>query len=640
MATFPYAFRKVFIGSGVIRTSGKTIDLKPGEIGLFDAKSFQALAAGATYTSNREAILAQGSYHTVETLALGHGGYRDSIKSRPIQGHFISDFRVAHPKRAQNHIVAIGYDGVSTTKTIKAEADKDYFLRIDLKGEPIYRFLQHHAYNVFHVKAPCADPCSTECSQLVDPNIIADDFVNQINSHYIIGQFVKAEKIVSCDPAIPANPNNVAHNVWNLTICDTGDQQALGVVAGQYPTYQVSRVQRNGSLSVYEICIPTSAGTPTAYDPAANRLVPNCVTCPSGYTLNAKLYKHEVIREDAGNGAALTAINTNYSVTGSIRLSYEYGTSKYVIFTTTPATPTATAGDTVLTTGDYLESVCVENTPAADVAWVDVGDRYKTTRELTLTVAKTCGGANRLTDIRNFYAGVASQLVGGTAGITVQTAGDCADVYVVEQYNKECLLDPCGGLDTPEFDTLQSFEGQVWEQTPVEPLADPAQCLVGIRLTGAYLETKFGYCSFDPNDHYELDAVKIIVDELLEGGDRCVSGWPVTELQQPSYASGVGETVLRELITFLGYKKEDYFCDPRMRETQNLDPVLTAIDRNKFYRIYYITYNVPYLNNKTNMYNNEQFELMVAFPEEANTQAFENLINGYITSVGVQLKAL
>lgn len=640
MSTFPYAYRKVFIGSGVIRTSGKTIDLKPGEIGLFDAKSFQALAAGATYTSNREAILAQGSFHTIETLGLGNGGYKDSIKSRPINGHYISNFRVAHPKRAQNHVVAIGYDGVSTTKTISAEANGDYFLRIDVKGEPVYRYLQHHAYEVFHVKAPCGDPCSTDCTDPIDPNIIADEFVEQINSSAQISKFVKAEKIVSCDPDIPANANNVEHSVWQLTICDTGDQLALGVVAGQYPTFSVERVQRNGSLSVYEICVTTASGTPTAYNPAANRLVPNCVTCPSGYTFAAKLYKHEVIREDAGNGTALTAINSNYSVSGSIRLSYELGTSKYIIFTTTAATPAATAGDTVITTGDYIESVCVEDTPAADVAWVDVADRYKTTRTLNLTVAKDCGGNNRLTAIRAFYTGVASQLVGGTSGITVATAGDCADVYTVEQYNKECLLDPCGALDTPSFDTLQAFEGFVWEVEPAPATPDGTTCLVGIRLTGAYVETKFGDCSFKPTDHYELDAVKIFVDQVDDSGDRCSTTWPVTELQHPAYASGVGETVLRELITFLGYKKEDYFHSPRLRETQDLDPVLGAIDRNKFYRIYYITYNVPYFNNSTNLYNNEQFELMVAFPEEANTQAFENLINGYITSVGVQLKAL
>lgn len=639
MATFPYAYRKVLIGSGAIRTTGSTIDLNPGEIGLFDAKTGQAIAPGSTYSQNREVILAQGSYHTIDVLALGHGGYKESIKSRPINGHFITDFRVAHPARPQNHVVTIGYDGVSTTKTITAEADKDYYLRIDLKGEPVYRYMQHHLYNVFHVKAPCGDACSTECVDTVDPNIIADDFVKQINEHKHISPFVKAEKIVSCDPALPANPNNVAHTVYTLSLCDTGDQAALGVVASQYPTFDVQRVSRAGSVSTYEVCVTTASGVPTAYNPAANRVVPNCATCPTGYTLNAILYSYEIIREDAGNGAALTSINTGYSTTTAVRLNYEFGTSKYVIYLASATAPTAVAGDTVISTGEYIESVCVETTPAADVAWVSAGTRYKTTRTLNLTVAKTCGGANRLTDIQTFYAGVASKLVGGTAGITVATAGDCADVYTVEQYNDDCLLDPCGGLDSPTFTDLQSFEGFIWEVIP-PALPDGTTCLVGIRLTGAYVETKFGNCSFKPTDNYELDAVRIDVSQLLENGDRCVNSWPVTELQFPKFASGVGEGVLRELITFLGYRHEDYFHNARYRETMNMDVVLDAVDRNKFYRIYYLTYNVPYFNNKTNLYNNEQYEIMVAFPEEASTAAFENLINGYTTSVGVQLKAL
>ncbi len=641
MSTFPYSYRKVLIGSGVIRTVGTTADLKAGEIGLFDAKSYKALAAGATYSTNREVLLAQGSFHTKDVLALGHGGYKESVKTRDIEGHFVSSFRVAHPKRPKNHIVAIGYDGVSTTKTLTAEAGKEYFLRIDLKGEPVYKFMQHHLYKIYRAVAPCIDPCTDECTNPIDPNIIADDFVNQINSDPFFNPFVKAEKIVSCNPDIPANPNNVAQTVYHLSLCDTGDGAALSIVAGQYPTYSVSRVSRVDSVSTYEICIPTSAGTPTAFNPAALRAVPNCATCPSGYTLNARLYKYEIVRADAGNGTALTAVNTAYTTSTAVRVNYENGTSKYVVYLASATAPAAAvATDSVLSRGEFLDSVCVENTPAADVAWVSAGTAYKTTRNLTLTVQKTCGGANRLTDIRTAYTGFASKIVGGTAGITVLTAGDCADIYTLDQFNDDCLTDPCDGLATPAFTDLQSFEGAVWAVTPAA-IPDETTCLVGIRLSGAYIETKFGNCSFDPNDAYELDAVTISVSQFwAENETNCDLTWPVTELQVPAYASGVGETVYRQLIEFLGYRKEDYFCDPRWRETQDIQVVLDAIDRNKYYKLYYLTYNVPYRNNSTNMYNNEQYEVMVAFEETVDTSAFEQLINGYVTSVGVQLKAL
>lgn len=641
MSTFPYAYPRVFIGSGKVRTTGSTKDLAPGELGLFDSKSFKALAVGDTYSAHREVILAQGSFHTIETLALGHGGYKDSIKSRPINGHFVSDFRVSHPTRPQNHIIAIGYDGVSTTKTITAEADKDYFLRIDVKGEPVYRYMQHQLYHEFHVKAPCGEPCNNECVESIDANIIADDFVQQINEHPYIKNFVKAEKIVNCTPDVPAGADDVAHTLYIITLCDTGDLPALSDVQSQYTGLIVSRIAREGSLSTYEICQPSATSAPAAYQPANQRIVPDCTTCPTGFTYNAILYKYEVFREDAGTSGATTTLISNYSATAAVRLSYEYGTSKYVIYKTTNAVIAPFAvGDTVIQTNQFEEKVCVETTTPDTLPWASNGTRYKTTRNLQLTVNKTCGGGNRLTDIRAFYTSIASNLVGGTSGITVLTAGDCADIYTVDQYNDECLLDPCGGKDTPSFTSLQSFEGVVWEVQPAPALPDGTTCLVGIRLSGAYVDTKFGECSFSPWDHYELDMPIINVSQKDFDGDRCTDTWPVTELQAPKYASGLGEKVRRDLIEYLNYRQEPYFCDPRMRETQNLDPVLNIVDRSKYYKIYYLTYNVPYLNNSTNMYNNEQYELYIAFPEGVDTKPFENLINGYTSSIGIQLRAL
>jgi hypothetical protein len=100
--------------------------------------------------------------------------------------------------------------------------------------------------------------------------------------------------------------------------------------------------------------------------------------------------------------------------------------------------------------------------------------------------------------------------------------------------------------------------------------------------------------------------------------------------------------VKRELVDFMRSRQE-YFFTPegsRMNETQDVNSWASVIDRNKFYKIYYIVHNVPYRNNHTNLFDNEQYELMVAFEEQVDTSDFEKLINGYVTSVGVQLKAV
>jgi hypothetical protein len=639
MSYFPYAFRKVFIGSGAVRTSGSTADLKAGEIGLFDAKSYAALPVGTTYGTNRTVLLAQGSFHTKESLALGHGGLKDSIKSRDIEGHFISNFRVAKPARPQNNIVTIGWDGVSATKTIDAECDKDYYIRIDVKGEPVLKFLNHNLYQTFHVKTPCCADCANDCPPAsVDPQWVADNFVKQMNEHPYLNKFVKAEKIVKCTPAPGADPNDVAHTYFCLSVCDTGDQAALAAVQASYPTLSVSRKSREGSTSTYEVVKTTASGAPSAFSTGVFRVIPNCATCPSGYTLNAKLYSVQVVREDAGDGTALTAVDTAYSAEAVTRLNYEAGQSTYEVYFLTSAVPAAIGTDKVIATGSSVDSVCVLNTPTS-VAWSACGTGYKTTRLLEITINKTCGGASRETEVEAFLAGSASVV----SNSVVQAAnGTCAEVIRVRQLADNVIAASCDAIPPSEFVTLPSFEGRVWEV--VASASAEASCLVGIKLTGAYVETKFGDCSFELQDGYELDVPRIEVAQMTsffeETGDRCEGGWPFTEIQPIKLLSGLGETVRRDLIEFMGYRREDYFNDPRLRETQDIDPVVSAVDRNKYYKIYYITYNVPYRNNKTNLYNDEQYELMVAFPETADTTTFENLISGYITSLGVQLRAL
>lgn len=642
MAVFPYSKRKVLIGAGSVRTTGSTSDLKPGEIGLFDAHTGRALGQGATYTSNREVLLAQGSFHEKDVLALGHGGLKESIKAK-IDGHFISDWRVAHPKKAKNHVIAVGYDGVDITKTMSLQKDETYKLRVTVQGSPVSRFINHDLYHDFIVTTECSDDCTDDCN---DPTTCPDaavSFAAQINAHPYISQFVKAEAIFNCTSETA--PTSVAFTLYTLEICDTGDSAALAEVQRQFPTLDVTRVDRYGSTSKYQVCVPTAGGAPADFTTANTRVIPNCAVCPTGYTLVDKLFKVQVKRDDVGSAGNLGTVSSDYSTSEAAlneRISYEFGTSTYILYFTTQADADSAVatpiGNDLVLAGGTIDSVCTIDS-AVDVAWVEAGDRYKTTRTLTLTLAKDCGGNNRLAELVAFYANDSSLVADS---LVVRTAGDCGDIYEVDQYNEECLLDPCSGYDTPSFNTVQSFEGAVWIEDTAASGVPGTGCVCGVRLTSAYVDTKFGDCSWDPLDHYELEIPTIDVSQINESGDRCDTIWPVTELQVPAGASGTGEHVKRELIQFMRYRQE-YFFTPegsRMNETQDINSWASVVDRNKFYKIYYLTYNTPYRNSNTNLFDNSQYEVMVAFPEEADTSSFEALINGYVSSVGIQLKSI
>ncbi len=428
---------------------------------------------------------------------------------------------------------------------------------------------------------------------------------------------------------------------YQLSVCDTGDAYALAEVQRQYPSYTIERVSRSGAISVYEICIAAADDAPVDFTTANTRVIPNCATCPTGYTFVDVLYKIEIKRDDAGAAGDLTQINTDYTGESSsltTRVSYEFGTSTYIVYFSTialaqAAVDTPIGNDLVILAGS-VSSVCTLDV-ATEIAWVEGEEKYKTTRVLTLTLNKTCGGANRLTELQAFYANEPTR----ASAISVLTAGTCADIYTTTQYNNECLEDPCASHDNPTFNEFQSFEGAVWEAGDVDFGASGA---VGIRLSSAYVETKFGDCSFDPLDHYELEIPKIYLSQVLETGDPCDIVWPVTELQLPKFASGTGEFVKRELIQFMRYRQEEFFTPQgsRFNETQDINSWVSAVDVSKYYKIYYLVYNVPYTNRRTNLFDNEEYELMVVFEENADTTAFENLINGYVTSVGIQLKAV
>lgn len=186
MAYFNHAFKKAFLPAPVdgtlsIVTSGNTADLTAGQLGLFDAKTFQAI----TSVTSKPFILAQGSYFTNDKIGPVHGGYKESVKSKVINPKYISKVWTACGELAQNQVVEISASG--------AECGTTYYLRLDLKGSPALRFLSHNIYRTVDAFTGCCnDDCSAGCTnELVDPTIVTINWAKQILERPIIPNFVK-----------------------------------------------------------------------------------------------------------------------------------------------------------------------------------------------------------------------------------------------------------------------------------------------------------------------------------------------------------------------------------------------------------------------------------------------------------------
>ena len=132
-------------------------------------------------------------------------------------------------------------------------------------------------------------------------------------------------------------------------------------------------------------------------------------------------------------------------------------------------------------------------------------------------------------------------------------------------------------------------------------------------LEGAYVDTKFGDCSFRPTDFFEKEPVQILLSELNESGDICVNDFDDAELTPAVQGNGFGESIIREFILSNRYAQEPYNNDPRMRETG--DAIAFEVDRTASYRTFNILHSIPRSYNPSGMHNSDQYLLCIAVDE-------------------------
>lgn len=145
-----------------------------------------------------------------------------------------------------------------------------------------------------------------------------------------------------------------------------------------------------------------------------------------------------------------------------------------------------------------------------------------------------------------------------------------------------------------------------------------------LEIAAAYMDTKFGNCTFTVTDKYDLEPLFIYPSFTMDKGEPCdVNCFAVSELQAPKQASGVGETVLRELILDGRYMQNAYpdsgrVESLRMREIE-ADPALATVNRSGLYDQVLVLHSVPRFYNPTGTFDNDQYLLVVHVPTGTDT---------------------
>jgi hypothetical protein len=301
---FPNAFRKSFLpASTTLASSGGTDALTAGQIGFFDAKTYQVVSAQAA-----PFILAQGSYFAADKIGPVHGGYKESVKSKVINPKYISRLIKVTSDVAQNQIVSVD----PSAATINS--DTTYRLRLDVKGSPALRFLNHQLYKTLDAHSGCDTVAGT--TNTVDQNVVLLKWKDQINEAPLLKDFVVAK-------------------VWNLTtasvaIDPTAGSATIVVANADRALFQVGEKVVHASLAGGSEVVSVGAADSASSGNANIVLTKAAVASTNG---NAKIYSQVA----TGTYAPVTSsANDIAAVDSHLEITAAYVETKFGACTFTP----------------------------------------------------------------------------------------------------------------------------------------------------------------------------------------------------------------------------------------------------------------------------------------------------------------
>lgn len=220
MAYFNHAFTKVFLGTagsagvldeGFIDSAGvASTDFYGtygvGAFGMLDPSNYTTVVAGsAAVTTGKPLVLAASALYQKDKVGKFHGGYQETTKSKLINPRYITSFYKVPGCAANPNIIHVG----NTSWTIaEGSADcchdffcnKTYYLRVDVKGSPVLRYLTRNAYWTADYYTGCCADDTTPTT--VDPTLVMIGWANGLlgqgtygDSNFvpnvIVGPFIK-----------------------------------------------------------------------------------------------------------------------------------------------------------------------------------------------------------------------------------------------------------------------------------------------------------------------------------------------------------------------------------------------------------------------------------------------------------------
>lgn len=253
---------KLFLTNGTVKTTGTSANLAAGELGLYDVFTHQVLTA-ANASSHPFAYIAQGSFYSSDKIGKVHGGYKESIKSpaptKGIHPKNVSRFYKVLPAAATSQVVRMFWDGAAGTGPAFL-CGRQYFLRLEAKGEPILRFINRYIYKHFAARTGCcANDCSAPCTdEAADAGSVMLNWATQINADPLFSNFIVARPLVK---AAATTVTTTASSTSATLVSGTGVVVGQRITSANVPYGTTVAAIAGTALTLSAAATASAAGT-------------------------------------------------------------------------------------------------------------------------------------------------------------------------------------------------------------------------------------------------------------------------------------------------------------------------------------------------------------------------------------------
>lgn len=651
------SYRNVFLTNiGTIPTSGNTLDLGIGQLGIVNLKN-NTLTATPNFPAVRSIQIVQGT--SDKKLPKGFQKGNQTFRTPEIPADPNIKIQTLPAQKLQNMIVTLGYDGVDTTKTMAPRTTKDVQLYITLTGQAIANLTANTGNHpaaiteTFYLNLPCVDECADNCAEVTDCNVVADAIIKQVSERKTIGSInlvdgvngepglLKLTKLVGCTP--PTSIQVDTCTVYSLQVPDAGDNVALGEVQAQYAGQTITRVSRDGIISTYETTICPS-GTLAGFQPVNNVLAVDCA-CPTGWTETESYDVYTVIGPGNVDASAVSGI-TDIEAGLTEVLSFNGSQTTLHIFLPAGSNQADTIDEITALgfIGTFTGSTGLLCTPPSgiEIEWADTGKECgKATKTYQLTLKDDCNG-NQLAALQAIY-GEGVSVVSPTGEATNE---NCTTLYQLVVESENTCVD-CANIDNQffTFKKPQNYGTSIWVEVIGQTPVYENGCPCGIRFESAYVARDRKECFFE-DVSYEVEPLFIYVStqnpDFRDYSTLCNDDevFPVTLIQTAKYRQGYGSHVAEQVKLSNFYFNDPWFHEAVVRDAVGYE---LGVDLQGYYDQISLTWKAPVTESgSVSGFGRSQFEEYEwsFYVAQGESGAFLNALNNWLASVGAETGAL